>query len=96
MGSFIHLQTETRVNPNTGKTWEEKILIFPRYHQMDCVRRLVAGALASGAGTNFLVQHSRERRGRRLGAGPPQARSPCASSAHQLGKPSALPLVEMP
>ena len=38
VGSFIHLQTETRVDPNTGKTWEEKTLIFPRYHQSFSVR----------------------------------------------------------
>ena len=58
VGRFIHLQTEKGVNPNTGKTWEKKTLIFPRYHQRDCVRRLVAGARAKGAGTNYLVQHS--------------------------------------
>ena len=58
VGRFVHLQTESGVNPNTGTTWEKKTLIFPRYHQLDCVRRLVAGARTSGAGTNFLVQHS--------------------------------------
>ena len=58
VGRFIHLQTESGVNPNTGKAWTTKTLIFPRYHQLDCVRRLVAGARASEAGTNFLVQHS--------------------------------------
>ena len=58
VGRFIHLQTESGVDPNTSKTWQKKTLIFPRYHQMDCVRRLVTGARDKGAGTNFLVQHS--------------------------------------
>ena len=33
-------------------------LIFPRYHQLDAVRALVADAKSHGAGKNYLVQHS--------------------------------------
>lgn len=33
-------------------------LIFPRYHQLDAVRALVADAKENGAGRNYLVQHS--------------------------------------
>lgn len=33
-------------------------LIFPRYHQLDAVRALVADAKNYGAGKNYLVQHS--------------------------------------
>lgn len=33
-------------------------MIFPRYHQLDAVRALVADAKAHGAGKNYLVQHS--------------------------------------
>lgn len=33
-------------------------LIFPRYHQLDAVRALVADAKYNGAGKNYLVQHS--------------------------------------
>lgn len=32
--------------------------IFPRYHQLDAVRALVADAKIHGAGKNYLVQHS--------------------------------------
>jgi type I restriction enzyme R subunit len=32
--------------------------IFPRFHQLEVVRRLLADALRSGAGTRYLVQHS--------------------------------------
>jgi len=33
-------------------------MIFPRYHQLDAVRRLVAAARREGAGHNYLIQHS--------------------------------------
>jgi len=32
--------------------------IFPRYHQWDAVRKMVAHAQANGAGHNYLIQHS--------------------------------------
>ncbi|WP_285034974.1 DEAD/DEAH box helicase family protein [Plantibacter sp. ME-Dv--P-095] len=58
LGSFVHLQIETDVDPDTGrKTRTEKIL-FPRYHQWRAVNRLVEAARAEGAGNRYLVQHS--------------------------------------
>lgn len=33
-------------------------LIFPRFHQLDVVRKLVADVRANGAGRNYLIQHS--------------------------------------
>ena len=36
----------------------EKEQVFPRYHQLDTVRRLVAHARASGPGHSYLVEHS--------------------------------------
>src|SRR5699024_2859753 len=32
--------------------------IFPRYHQLDVVRKLVAHVHENGAGHNYLIQHS--------------------------------------
>ena len=40
----------------TGK--KKKTQIWPRYHQLDVVRRLLADAEAHGAGRRYLVQHS--------------------------------------
>lgn len=40
------------------KTKEMKKVIFPRYHQLDAVRKLVADARENGAGNSYLVQHS--------------------------------------
>ena len=33
-------------------------IIFPRYHQLDVVRKLIADVQAAGPGRNYLVQHS--------------------------------------
>lgn len=35
-----------------------KSLIFPRYHQLDATRQLVADVLQNGAGERYLIQHS--------------------------------------
>ena len=50
---FIHLQAKT---DEKGKTKET--LIFPRYHQLDVVRKLVAEVQKNGTGSNYLIQHS--------------------------------------
>ncbi len=33
-------------------------LIFPRYHQMDVVRKLISDVKTNGVGRNYLIQHS--------------------------------------
>nr|WP_310734511.1 DEAD/DEAH box helicase family protein [Azohydromonas caseinilytica] len=35
-----------------------KAVIFPRYHQLDATRKLVADVLANGPGERYLIQHS--------------------------------------
>lgn len=45
---FMHLEVK-----DGKKTW-----IFPRYHQLDVVRKLLADVYAYGAGRNYLIQHS--------------------------------------
>jgi type I restriction enzyme R subunit len=57
LGRFMHLQVEDKTLP-TGKKVHKETLVFPRYHQLDCVRKLVAASQANGPGTNYLVQHS--------------------------------------
>lgn len=52
---FIHeVEEEDESGRKTGKSF----LIFPRYQQLDCVRRLIADARANGAGQRYLIQHS--------------------------------------
>lgn len=36
----------------------KKTLIFPRYHQLDVVRKLLADVKVNGSGENYLIQHS--------------------------------------
>lgn len=37
---------------------KKKRLIFPRFHQLDVVRKLIADVRNNGTGTNYLIQHS--------------------------------------
>lgn len=39
-----------------GVTWDK--LIFPRYHQLDVVRKIVSDVKHKGTGRNYLIQHS--------------------------------------
>ncbi|MFN5729037.1 MAG: type I restriction endonuclease subunit R, partial [Pseudanabaena sp.] len=56
VGRFLHLeQEEITIN---GKTIKKERLIFPRFHQLDVVRKLTAEAKANGTGHNYLIQHS--------------------------------------
>jgi len=43
-------------DPRTGK--KRRAQIFPRYHQLDVVRKLLADAVEHGAGRRYLIQHS--------------------------------------
>jgi type I restriction enzyme, R subunit len=61
IASFIFLQTETFINENARRVREKVIketMIFPRYHQLDAVRQLVANARQEQSGHWYLIQHS--------------------------------------
>jgi len=60
LGRFMHLQvSEKRIMTDKGiKRITRETMIFPRYHQLDSVRKLVAHARGSGPGHSYLVQHS--------------------------------------
>ena len=58
---FIHLQVKEekkRMPDGAEKLVKKKTLIFPRYHQLDVVRKLLEDVSANGAGRNYLIQHS--------------------------------------
>ena len=57
---FMHLEVKTKqVKTDKGvQTVSKETMIFPRYHQLDAVRKLVAHAKTEGAGRNYLIQHS--------------------------------------
>lgn len=52
---YLHLQVKR--DPQTGAVVSERI-IFPRYHQLDVVTKLLAAVKLHGAGRNYLIQHS--------------------------------------
>jgi len=52
---FIH---EVEEEDERGRKTGERFLIFPRYQQLDAVRRLVGHARDHGAGERYLIQHS--------------------------------------
>lgn len=52
---FIHVVEE---EDDTGRKTGKRSLIFPRYHQLDTVRRLVTDARTNGTGRRYLIQHS--------------------------------------
>ncbi len=52
---FIH---EVEEEDEKGRKTGQRFLIFPRFQQLDCVRRLVADARAAGPGRRYLIQHS--------------------------------------
>ena len=58
--SYIHLNKEEKEiiedGNKTKKTTET--IIFPRYHQLDVVRKLLNDVRENGSGKNYLIQHS--------------------------------------
>ncbi len=54
---FIHLEKKTKKD-KSGKVTEKKSIIFPRYHQLDVVRKLLEDVKDHGPGKNYLIQHS--------------------------------------
>ena len=57
LARFLHLQIEER-RDEQGRRVRKETLIFPRYHQLEAVRRLVDAARRDGVGHNYLVEHS--------------------------------------
>jgi type I restriction enzyme R subunit len=56
VGKFLHLSVEGFEFNGTKKVKET--MIFPRFHQMEVVRKVTKDAREKGAGQNYLIQHS--------------------------------------
>ncbi|GAA3669985.1 type I restriction enzyme R subunit [Yimella lutea] len=74
IGKFIHYETTKSTDEKTGQVSTKHMLIFPRFHQLDAVTKIVNDARTNGAGQRYLIQHS---------AGSGKTRS-IAWSAHRL------------
>lgn len=61
LGHFMFIEKdEQKVDDGRGgkKLVTTEKMVFPRYHQLDAVRALVAAARVENAGHNYLIQHS--------------------------------------
>jgi type I restriction enzyme R subunit len=57
LGRFVHLAVSEKKYKD-GRVVRKEAMIFPRYHQLDVVRKMAADARQGGAGRNYLIQHS--------------------------------------
>ncbi len=55
--SWLEILGRYLVNERNEKKQITRV-IFPRYHQLDATRKLVAAVVAEGAGGKYLIQHS--------------------------------------
>ena len=56
---FVEQRSEKVYGPKGARTEKHRTMIFPRYHQLDAVDKLVEAAKADGSsGRNYLIQHS--------------------------------------
>jgi type I restriction enzyme R subunit len=53
---YVHLQKEEYIVD--GKKYFKEALLFPRYHQLDVVRKLIADARINESGQRYLIEHS--------------------------------------
>src|SRR5205823_7491916 len=61
LGHFMFIEKkEEKVDDGKGgkKRAVTETMVFPRYHQLDAVRRLVTTARSEGPSHNYLIQHS--------------------------------------
>ena len=55
---FIFIERKEETDELTGKKKIKENVIFPRYHQLDVVRKLLKNVQENGTSQNYLIQHS--------------------------------------
>jgi type I restriction enzyme, R subunit len=61
IGHFMFLEKkDEKIDDGAGghKYVTRETMVFPRYHQLDATRKLIADSEVDGAGRNYLIQHS--------------------------------------
>lgn len=58
LAKFIFVERKEDVDEATGKKKHSETLIFPRYHQLDLIRKLLASVYEHGSELNYLIEHS--------------------------------------
>jgi type I restriction enzyme R subunit len=57
LARFLHLSVEEKTS-DQGKKIRKETMIFPRYHQLEAVRSLLAAVSREGVGHNYLIESS--------------------------------------
>lgn len=55
---FMFIQVEEKQDYETGKKKRSETVIFPRYHQLDAIRKLLDDVKENRTTQNYLIQHS--------------------------------------
>lgn len=58
INKFIFLQVKESEDELTGKKKIKETIIFPRYHQLDVIRQVLADVRVNRTTQNYLIQHS--------------------------------------
>ena len=57
ISKFIFVEVKEKVDDRTGKVKRSENLIFPRYHQLDVIRKVLADVRVNRTAQNYLIQH---------------------------------------
>lgn len=58
INKFIFISVEEKEDKKTGKIKLSEKLIFPRYHQLDVIRKVLSDVKVNHTAQNYLIQHS--------------------------------------
>ena len=58
LAKFVFIQVEEKTDEETGKVKVKENLIFPRFHQLDVIRKLLTDVKENRTSNNYLIQHS--------------------------------------
>jgi type I restriction enzyme R subunit len=58
ISKFMFIKVEEKQDPLTGKIKRKESVVFPRYHQLDVIRKTLADVVENRSSQNYLIQHS--------------------------------------
>lgn len=58
ISKFVFIERLEKEDPVTEKKKKSESIIFPRYHQLDCIRKVIDDVKENHTNNNYLIQHS--------------------------------------
>lgn len=58
ISKFMFIEVKEKKDQLTGKVQRKESVIFPRYHQLDVIRKTLEDVYVNGSSQNYLIQHS--------------------------------------